>query len=87
MAHFSQQPRLLSIDSPLGLDTLLLTRIEGEEALSSLFSFEIEMYSTRQSILPAEIVVTPAQLSYRTLRQTRLRLQKTIRCDANRHQG
>ncbi len=56
MAHFSQQPRLLSIDSPLGQDTLLLTRIEGEEALSSLFSFEIEMYSTRQSILPAEIV-------------------------------
>ncbi|WP_409523501.1 type VI secretion system tip protein TssI/VgrG [Nitrincola sp. MINF-07-Sa-05] len=56
MAHFSQQPRLLSIDSPLGPDTLLLTRIEGEEAISSLFSFEIEMYSLRETIAPAEIV-------------------------------
>ncbi|WP_409526352.1 type VI secretion system Vgr family protein [Nitrincola sp. MINF-07-Sa-05] len=53
---FSQQPRLLSIDSPLGKDTLLLTRLEGEEAISSLFSFEIEMYSLRETIAPAEIV-------------------------------
>ncbi len=56
MANFSQQNRLLAIDTPLGADTLLMTRLKGEEAVSSLFEFEVEAYSLRKSIAPAEIV-------------------------------
>ncbi|RAU18602.1 type VI secretion system tip protein VgrG [Nitrincola tibetensis] len=53
---YSQKSRLLAIDTPLGEDAFLLTRIEGEEAMSSLFSFEIELYSERASVKAADIV-------------------------------
>ncbi|GAB2588584.1 type VI secretion system Vgr family protein [Nitrincola alkalisediminis] len=53
---YSQKNRLLAIDTPLGEDAFLLTRIEGEEAMSSLFSFEIELYSERASVKAADIV-------------------------------
>ncbi|MCG8426950.1 MAG: type VI secretion system tip protein VgrG, partial [Chromatiales bacterium] len=56
MAEFKQQSRLLAIDSPLGDDVLLLTRLEGEEHVSTLFSFDIELYSKRKHIGPEEIV-------------------------------
>ncbi|RAU17537.1 hypothetical protein DN062_12665 [Nitrincola tibetensis] len=53
---YSQKSRLLAIDTPLGEDAFLLTRIEGEEAMSSLFSFEIELYSESASVKAADIV-------------------------------
>ena len=53
---YSQKNRLLAIDTPLGEDAFLLTRIEGEEAMSSLFSFEIELYSHLSSVKAADIV-------------------------------
>ena len=56
MVDFSQKSRLLAIDTPLGEDVLLLTRLAGEEALSTLFAFEIEAYSLRKQIPPADIV-------------------------------
>ncbi|MCG8426964.1 MAG: type VI secretion system tip protein VgrG, partial [Chromatiales bacterium] len=56
MAEFKQQHRLLAIDTPLGDDVLLLTRLEGEEQVSALFSFDIELYSKRKHIGPDEIV-------------------------------
>ena len=56
MADFSQKSRLLAIDSPLGPDTLLLTRLVGEEKVSTLFGFEIEAYSLLKDIPPAQIV-------------------------------
>ena len=56
MALFSQQSRLLAIDSPLGPDALLLTRLVGEEKVSTLFGFEIEAYSLLKDIPPAQIV-------------------------------
>lgn len=56
MADFSQQSRLLAIDSPLGPDALLLTRLVGDEKVSSLFGFEIEAYSKQKQISPAAIV-------------------------------
>ncbi|MDO6782850.1 type VI secretion system tip protein TssI/VgrG [Neptunomonas phycophila] len=56
MADFKQQSRLLAIDTPLGDDVFLLTRLAGEESVSALFGIEIEAYSLRKDITPAEIV-------------------------------
>ncbi|WP_425641696.1 type VI secretion system Vgr family protein [Marinomonas gallaica] len=56
MADFSQKSRLLAIDSPLGPDALLLARLSGEERVSSLFGFEIEVYSLQKQISPDQIV-------------------------------
>jgi type VI secretion system secreted protein VgrG len=56
MVDFTQHNRLLAIDSPLGEDVLLLTRLEGEEAISSLYEIEIEAYSTQSDISPSDIV-------------------------------
>lgn len=56
MTDFSQKNRLLAIDSPLGSDALLLTRLKGTEYVSELFAFEAEVYSKQKSISPASIV-------------------------------
>lgn len=56
MAFFTQQDRLLAIDSPLGQDVLLLTRLEGQENISALFSFEVELYSASTHIAADKIV-------------------------------
>ena len=49
---FSQDNRLLAIDSPLGPHQLLLTELDGHDAISRPFSFRIE-FATRQ---PDEMV-------------------------------
>jgi type VI secretion system secreted protein VgrG len=51
-----QGPRLLSIDTPLGDDVLVLQSFTGSEAFSSLFSFHLEMLSSNDAIAPPEIV-------------------------------
>lgn len=43
---FQQAGRLISIDTPLGQDKLLLDRFTGTEALSRLFRFNAELLST-----------------------------------------
>jgi type VI secretion system secreted protein VgrG len=53
---YSQDNRLLSIETPLGKDVMLLTRLDGEEALSNLFEINIEMFSQRKAIDPSELV-------------------------------
>ena len=47
---FTQDDKLISIDTPLGKDVLLLTELNGEEAISSIFSFELSMISENHSI-------------------------------------
>jgi type VI secretion system secreted protein VgrG len=42
MPDYTQQNRPLAIDTPLGKDKLLLTGFSGQEALSQLFSYQIE---------------------------------------------
>ena len=42
-ASYSQQYRLLEIDTPLGKDVLLLQELSGHEGISSLFSYELEV--------------------------------------------
>lgn len=51
-----QSGRWLTLASPLGDDVLIATGLTGEEALSRLFSFEVEMVSTRTSIAAGDLL-------------------------------
>jgi len=42
-ASYSQDTRLLAIDTPLGKDVLLLQELTGHEGISRLFSYELEL--------------------------------------------
>ncbi len=44
-ATIDQSDRWLTIDSPFGADQLVLTAFDGEEALSELFSYRLELMS------------------------------------------
>ncbi len=48
----TQDNRLLAIETPLGKDHLLLTSISGDEHLSRLFAYQVDMLSMDRSIKP-----------------------------------
>ena len=52
----SQQERFLNLTTPLGDDALLLTSFLGNEEMSRLFTYELEMISDNASIEASEIV-------------------------------
>jgi len=52
----TQANRFIAIDTPLGDDVLLLTSFSGQEDLSRLFTYHLELLSERDSISPREIV-------------------------------
>jgi len=56
MGEFTQDDRFFSLETPLGKDELLLTRLEGSEYISQLFSFELSALSTNLTIKPEELV-------------------------------
>lgn len=56
MSTLTQKNRLLGIETPLGEDVLLLTSFAGQEEMSRLFRYELEMLSPRDSIPASEIV-------------------------------
>ena len=47
-----QGRRLLNIETSLGKDHLLATSLTGEEAISELFSYDVEILSANRSISP-----------------------------------
>ena len=51
-----QSSRLLKLHTPLGDDKLLLISLKGEERMSRLFSFELEMISDDNQIDAQQIV-------------------------------
>ncbi|MCD4721618.1 MAG: type VI secretion system tip protein VgrG [Desulfobacula sp.] len=53
---FTQENRLISVGTPLGEDELILAGFTGDEDLSSLFSFELELFSENNSIDFQEII-------------------------------
>jgi type VI secretion system secreted protein VgrG len=63
MSSYSQNDHPLQIQTPLGQDVLLLDRMEGEEAVSSLFEFRLRMRSPRTTIDPARIIGQPVTIS------------------------
>ena len=63
---YTQANRLLSIDTPLGTDVLLLQRLKGREGISRLFSFELDLLSENDSISFTDIVGKSATITVNT---------------------
>ncbi len=56
---FTQADRLLQIDTPLGEDVLLLREFTGQEGISRLFTFELELL-TEGPHIPAKDMIAKA---------------------------
>jgi len=56
MPEFSQEGRLIAIDTPLGPDVLLLRSFTGAEGMSQIFRFRLDMLSTDFNINFDDIV-------------------------------
>jgi type VI secretion system secreted protein VgrG len=50
MPDYTQENRLIGIHTPLGDDVLLLKSFQGEEGMSRLFRFQLELLSLKDSI-------------------------------------
>jgi type VI secretion system secreted protein VgrG len=60
MDAYSQDQRLLQIDTVLGQDHVLLVSVEGEDRISSLFCYELELASTDPDLQPDDLLGSPA---------------------------
>jgi type VI secretion system secreted protein VgrG len=56
MVDLSQESRLLRIDSPLGADVLILQGLSGEEGISRLFRFQLDLVSSEPAIAANDIL-------------------------------
>jgi type VI secretion system secreted protein VgrG len=56
LPKYTQENRFIRIDTPLGVDELLLHSFNGEEGISRLFQFGLTMYSENRSIAFDSIV-------------------------------
>ena len=54
--HIKQAKRWIVVDSPLGEDTLIPTYFEGNEEISRLFTYQLELVSNMTSIGPETIL-------------------------------
>jgi type VI secretion system secreted protein VgrG len=52
MPGYLQAERPLSVTTPLGQDVLLLSRFRGQEAISQLFAFELDLVAERGAKIP-----------------------------------
>ncbi|MBW2664364.1 MAG: type VI secretion system tip protein VgrG, partial [Deltaproteobacteria bacterium] len=53
---YTQENRLIAIDTPLGTDVLLLAGFHGIEGISGLFSFELNLLSENHNIKFEDII-------------------------------
>lgn len=56
MEQYTQDNRLISLESRLGKDELILTSFEGEDRLSGLFEFHLTALSSNHAIKPEELI-------------------------------
>lgn len=56
MPNYTQDTRLLNLNTPLGKDVLLLAAFSGQETMSRLFSYQLDALSTKAGIDPTAIV-------------------------------
>ena len=56
MDQYTQDSRLISIDTKLGKDELLLTAFEGAEHISNLFEYRLAAISSNHDIKPEDII-------------------------------
>ncbi len=57
MSGTTQTGRPLAITTPLGKDVLLLTSLNGHEAISGLFHFQLELLADRETHIPFDQVL------------------------------
>jgi type VI secretion system secreted protein VgrG len=69
---FTQTDRALKIDTPLKADTLILRSISGQEAISHLFRFQLELLSENDAIQFDQIVGKTVTLHIETAGSERL---------------
>jgi type VI secretion system secreted protein VgrG len=60
---YTQENRLIAIDTPLGMDALLLAGFQGIEGISGLFSFELNLLSENHNITFEDIIGKNVTLS------------------------
>ncbi|AFU98104.1 type VI secretion system Vgr family protein [Simiduia agarivorans] len=63
MANLTQKHRLIHVNSPLGADQLIATSLNGEESISGLFRYEIELWSENHAITQKDLVGKPLTLT------------------------
>lgn len=63
MSTYTQAHRRLSLETPFGKDVLLLRSFDGQEGMSQLFRFELDMLSTRDDLSAKDIVGKPVHFS------------------------
>jgi len=56
-ASYSQQNRLLSLDTPLGTDVLLLQDLSGHEGISRLFSYDLNLLAYENASISFQNIV------------------------------
>ncbi len=60
MADYTQETRLIKLETALGTDTLMVSRFNGVEAVSQLFRFDLDLVATDGAIDPAAVLRKPA---------------------------
>ena len=63
---YTQDDRPISVDTPLGKDVLLLRSFEGQESLSRLFRFELDMLSEQDGLSPESLLGEPVSFRVRS---------------------
>ena len=64
-ATFSQDTRSIAVQTPLGKDVLLLRSLKGDEGISRLFHFELELLTTQSAIDFSKVVGHAATVGVR----------------------
>ena len=59
MSDYTQDHRLLAIDTPLGKDVLLLQEITGYEGISRLFSYDLDLLAYKNPSISFKDIVGP----------------------------
>jgi type VI secretion system secreted protein VgrG len=65
-ADWTQQSRLIAIETDLGKDRLLLTSLSGDESISRLFAYDVEMLSLDHSITAESLIGHKASITINT---------------------
>src|SRR5690242_9663857 len=52
MPTYAQAERAMAVSTPLGKDALLLVGLSGQEALSQLFHFQLDLLAANQTDVP-----------------------------------
>src|SRR5690349_16322000 len=63
MTEFTQDGKQLRIDTKLAADKLLLIGIDGQEAISTPFSYRVEMLSPDHNIKAEDVIGSMARVS------------------------